>query len=154
MITKKLNIYLDFDGTVVEHQFPKMGRCNFGCFEVIKKLQLAGHKIILNTVRPDISLHSLQEALNLINHSHWRLIKDHSQRNEFRLEPISQYASSKIGPYPLDFPLAEQTGELFIDDNSTNTPLKPAVMTGGNIVDWDKLDILFTLHGLYKNDLL
>jgi hypothetical protein len=27
-------IYLDFDGTVVEFSYPKIGRCNFGCIEV------------------------------------------------------------------------------------------------------------------------
>jgi hypothetical protein len=77
-----MEIYLDFDGTVVEHQYPKMGRCNFGCFEVIKKLQNAGHVIILNTYRADCEDGTLEEALKLINDDYWHLLKDRKNIKE------------------------------------------------------------------------
>ena len=62
-------IYLDFDGTVVEHQYPIIGKHNPGSFEVIKKLQTAGHEIVLNTYRIEIDQDSFEEAMNYLNNS-------------------------------------------------------------------------------------
>jgi len=50
-----MNIFLDFDGTVVEHKYPAIGKYNQGAFDVVKKLIDAGHNIILNTYRVEIS---------------------------------------------------------------------------------------------------
>ena len=50
-----MNIFLDFDGTVVEHKYPAIGKYNQGAFDVVKKLIDAGHNIILNTYRVAIS---------------------------------------------------------------------------------------------------
>lgn len=44
-------IAVDFDGTVVEHKFPQIGREIPFAFEIIKKLQEEGHRVILWTVR-------------------------------------------------------------------------------------------------------
>ena len=57
-----MNIYLDFDGTVVEHDYPEIGKLNPGALEVIKKLQDAGHTIILNTMRVEFNDGTLEEA--------------------------------------------------------------------------------------------
>jgi len=46
-------IGLDFDGTVVKHDFPAIGEEVPGCIDVLRALQLAGHKIVLNTMRSD-----------------------------------------------------------------------------------------------------
>jgi len=152
-ITRKLKIYLDFDGTIVEHQFPKIGRCNFGCIEVIKKLQDAGHKIILNTYRADVGGEFLDAALKLLNEQYWMLLQDRKLRDDFKLAPITEWTPKKIHPSPFNMLLTQKTGELFIDDISAGTPLKPAVMTPTRMVDWDMLDLLFLQFGLYKTDL-
>lgn len=60
-------IYLDFDGTVVEHDYPRIGKLNPNSLEVVKKLQDAGHTIILNTMRAEFDDGSMQEALDFIN---------------------------------------------------------------------------------------
>lgn len=145
-----MKIFLDFDGTVVEHTYPKIGRCNFGCFEVIKKLQDAGHEIILNTMRSEFKNDSLEKALDLINNFHWMLIKDRSQRETFEIKPIKS-TDHKIQPGCWDIERAKVLGELFIDDICTGTPLKPAVMTNGKMVDWDELDKIFEKNGLYES---
>ncbi len=44
-------IAVDFDGTVVEHKFPQIGREIPFAFEILKKLQEDGHRVILWTVR-------------------------------------------------------------------------------------------------------
>jgi hypothetical protein len=46
-------ISVDFDGTIVEHEYPKIGKTMPGAFETMKALQAAGHKLILNTCRED-----------------------------------------------------------------------------------------------------
>jgi len=141
-------IYLDFDGTVVEHVFPGMGRCNFGCFEIIKKLQDAGHEIVLNTYRADIGQEHLNAATSMINDMCEYFIKDRSMRKEFELLPISALAK-KIHPPRFDMNEAVRSGVLYIDDNSYGTPLKPAVMSNGMMVDWDALDLIFQQYKLY-----
>ena len=144
---KKLTIYLDFDGTVVEHMYPKIGRCNFGCMEVIKKLQDAGHHIILNTMRVEFRDGSLEEAIEYLQGS-WRFFKDRNSGDELR--EISQWTLEKIHPHPFDIDTAIERGELYIDDIATGIPLKSAAMTGGNMVDWDQLDSIFWEKGIYN----
>ena len=52
-------IAVDFDGTCVTHEYPKVGK-DIGAVPVLKKLTDSGHKIILNTMR---SGDKLKEAM-------------------------------------------------------------------------------------------
>lgn len=54
-------IAIDFDGTVVEHKYPEIGREIPFAVETLKKLQNDGHKLILWSVRTD---DRLQEAVD------------------------------------------------------------------------------------------
>lgn len=44
-------IAVDFDGTIVEHKFPKIGKEMMFAFATMKELQRKGHKLILWTFR-------------------------------------------------------------------------------------------------------
>jgi hypothetical protein len=46
-------IAIDFDGTIVEHEFPEIGTEKQGAFEKIKQYQVLGHQVILWTCRND-----------------------------------------------------------------------------------------------------
>ncbi len=46
-----MKIAVDFDGTIVEHKYPEIGKPILFAFEAIKELQKRGHKIILWTYR-------------------------------------------------------------------------------------------------------
>ena len=46
-------IAVDFDGTCVDFQFPNVGKDIPGAVDVLKKLVLAGYKIVLWTCRED-----------------------------------------------------------------------------------------------------
>ncbi len=46
-----LLIAVDFDGTIVENKYPKIGKEQLFAFSTLKKLQNAGHRLILWTVR-------------------------------------------------------------------------------------------------------
>lgn len=58
---------IDFDGTIVKHEFPKIGPTLPGAFEVMKELKEAGWKLILWTCRENdgykINRQFLKEAV-------------------------------------------------------------------------------------------
>ena len=54
-------IAVDFDGTIVEHAYPKIGEVMLFAFEVLKELQKKGHRLILWTYREG---DYLQEAVD------------------------------------------------------------------------------------------
>ena len=56
MITNTHTIAVDFDGTIVEDEYPKIGKENLFAFETLKKLQENGHRLILWTYRHGKSL--------------------------------------------------------------------------------------------------
>ena len=47
-----MNIAIDFDGTCVSHDYPRIGK-EIGAVPVLKKLIAAGHQLILFTMRGD-----------------------------------------------------------------------------------------------------
>jgi len=49
-------IAIDFDGTIVEHAYPAIGKEMLFAFETLKALQQKGHKLILWTFRHGIEL--------------------------------------------------------------------------------------------------
>ncbi len=51
MIVDMLTIAVDFDGTIVEDSYPKVGKPKLFAFETLKKLQANGHRLILWTYR-------------------------------------------------------------------------------------------------------
>ena len=44
-------IAVDFDGTIVDHKYPKIGKTQLFAFETLKELQKQKHKLILWTYR-------------------------------------------------------------------------------------------------------
>ena len=51
-----LAIAVDFDGTIVEDAYPKIGKPQLFAFDTLKKLQEKGHRLILWTYRHGKSL--------------------------------------------------------------------------------------------------
>jgi len=143
-------IYLDFDGTVVEHQYPGIGRCNFGCIEVLHKLKQAGHQIVLNTMRCEFSDNSLIEASKWFDNA-WMLLKDKELVDVVDFSDIST-TQQKRHPQPFNMVEFKKQGYIMIDDNSYGVPLIDAVMTNGKMVDWQTLDIIFEKEGIYTKN--
>ena len=56
MISETLTIAIDFDGTIVEDEYPKIGKPKLFAFETLLKLQEKGHRLILWTFRNGITL--------------------------------------------------------------------------------------------------
>ena len=59
-----MRIAVDFDGTIVEHEYPKIGKPIEGAIDVLMKLQNAGHILILWTYRHG---ETLNDAVNYCN---------------------------------------------------------------------------------------
>ncbi len=57
-------IAVDFDGTIVEHKYPKIGKTQMFAFETLKQLQKQRHQLILWTYR---SGDLLDEAVEFCN---------------------------------------------------------------------------------------
>ncbi len=55
-----MKIAVDFDGTIVEHKYPEIGKPVLFAFEALKELNKRGHKLILWTYR---SGKELEEAV-------------------------------------------------------------------------------------------
>jgi len=119
----EMKIYLDFDGTIVESDYPNIGKYNTGCFDVIKKLQNAGHIIVLNSYRCEANNGTFDDAMNFLN----------NPLNN--LKSITEFNENKI---------------IFIDDLCKGTPLKIATnKTDTTIVDFYSLDKLFLENNIY-----
>lgn len=134
-------IYLDFQGTVVEiDENPSyyISRMNFGCMQIIHKLQLAGHKIVLNTsysTSPE-KLKKILEYLNL--------------NPRYEIQPITEVAKDKLYPSKWDWEEIHKYKQIFIDDHAYNIPLKKCCMSDYMMVDWSKLNEQFIEHKIYE----
>ena len=133
-----MQIQLDFDGTVVEHQYPKIGRENFGSMKVIKKLQEAGHEIIINTYRADLGSEPLKKAIEFLNFHH-----------KVELKPITKYNLLKRHPLPWDWHIMRDNEIIWIDDIASDMPVKDSNFGNGKMVDWRIVDLEFSANGIY-----
>jgi hypothetical protein len=52
----RLTLAIDFDGTIVEDDYPGIGKPRIFAFETLKKLQEDGHRLILWTYRSGLKL--------------------------------------------------------------------------------------------------
>jgi len=60
MLTETITIAVDFDGTIVEDEYPKIGKPIIFAFDTLKRLQEQGHRLILWTYRKG---QALEEAV-------------------------------------------------------------------------------------------
>jgi hypothetical protein len=132
-----LLIYLDFDGTVVEHAYPEIGSENPGATDVIRALQNRGHEIILNSFRADLNDGSLELAFSYLN------------SEDAALSEIIQFEPKKITPSLYPDTLNKSSVSLFLDDTAPNTPLRPNLnLPHGSMVDWRIIKRDLLLWGL------
>ena len=100
MISETLTIAVDFDGTIVEDAYPKVGKEKLFAFETLKKLQEKGHRLILWTYR---SGRTLEEAVQFCKDNG---ITFYSVNNSFPEEQFEDKYSRKIN------------ADIFIDDRN------------------------------------
>jgi len=131
-------IQLDFDGTIVEFDYPRIGILNSGCVEVVEKLRQAGHEIVLNTYRADLNDGTLEEA--------------HVFLKEIGIFPHHEQIPTnvkKVKSPPWDLEKFIESQILFIDDDTENIPLRPCVGCHLLMVDWLEVDRQVRESGVY-----
>lgn len=115
MIKKTYTIAVDFDGTIVEDAYPKIGRPKIFAFETMKKLQERGHRLILWTYRHG---DRLQDAVDFCKENG---IDFYAINKSFPEEEFDGSASRKIN------------ADFFIDDRNI-----------GGLVEWGEVYQIFT----------
>ena len=124
-------IVLDFDGTVVTHRYPAVGK-DIGATPVLKLLIKNGHKIILNTMRS----HDNQGQDMLTPAIKWFMDKG-----------IPLYGVNE-NPDQKSWTSSQKIyGNIYIDDGGLGIPLKLDEL-GVPFVDWSNASIHLYLKGL------
>lgn len=116
MCLKGVCIGLDFDGTVVTHNFPDMGAEIPHCIETLQRITAAGGKLILITMR---SGRSLAEAVSFLNDRDIPLygINNNPQQHLYSKSP-KIYAN------------------VYIDDAALGCPLMQTELSENPYVNW------------------
>lgn len=124
---KKIVIAVDFDGTCVTHEYPKIGRY-IGSEPVLSKLVENGHKLILWTMR---SGKPLQAAIDWFAERNIPLygIQENPQQKSWTDSPKA-YAN------------------LYIDDAALGCPLKNGFKDERPFVDWVEVEKLLIEKGV------
>ena len=112
-------IAVDFDGTCVTHDYPRIGK-EIGATKVLKRLVEAGHKLILNTMR---SGKELQDAIHWFNENGIELygVNENPTQKHWTTSP-KVYA------------------HMYIDDAAFGCPLRNVPdFSDRPFVDWDSI---------------
>lgn len=118
-------IVVDFDGTVVTHEYPMMGK-DIGSVPVLKELVAKGHQLILFTMRSDMGVKSGKFKSGLTDAVNWY------KENDI---PLFGIQTNPTQHEWTDSPKAY--GQLIIDDAAAFAPLK-LDLTHSNrpFIDW------------------
>ena len=112
-------IAIDFDGTCVTHDYPRIGK-EIGATKVLKRLVEAGHKLILNTMRSD---KELQDAVNWF------------KKNGIELYGVNENPAQKRWTNS-----PKVYAHMYIDDAAFGCPLINAPeLSNRQFVDWDSV---------------
>lgn len=114
-------IAVDFDGTCVTHEYPRIGR-DIGASRVLKRLAEQGHQLILYTMRSGKELEAAQEWFRERRIPLWGINENPDQK--------SWTSSPKIYAH------------TYIDDAALGTPLCKGLTGERPFVDWDEVERL------------
>lgn len=138
-------IAIDFDGTCVTNEFPRVGN-DIGAVPVLKKLTDNGHKLILFTMRSNRTDNKPTGDNNIQNVT-GQFLDD--AVNWFEQNNIPLYGI-QTNPTQTQWTTSPKAyAELYIDDAALGCPIKYDQTLSRNVfVDWRKLKKLLTKKGL------
>ena len=139
-----MEICIDFDGTCVTHEFPKVGK-DVGAIPVLNKLANAGHNLILFTMRSDI------EEVTSDDYG------IHKQAGEYLTDAVNWFIDNHIPLHGINVNPTQHTwtkspkayGQLYIDDAALGCPLiyNPEI-SDRPFVDWTKVEEMLKAIGV------
>lgn len=133
---KTLLFAIDFDGTCVTHEFPKIGR-DIGAQKVLKAITAAGHKLILFTMRSDI-VNPISEDKDI-----------HLEDGNYLTEAVTWFKNNDIPLHGIQTNPTQHTwttspkayANLYIDDAALGCPLKQGENGERDYVDWEAVEL-------------
>lgn len=138
-------IAVDFDGTCVSHEFPRVGK-DIGAIPVLKKLIANGHKLILYTMRSDVVNVPSPEFEGMFTGTYLTDAIEWFKKNDIELYGI------QTNPTQNEWTSSPKCyAELYIDDAALGCPLirnrddRP-------FVDWFKVEKELTKMRLINNN--
>ena len=139
-----MEICIDFDGTCVTHEFPKVGK-DIGAVPVLNKIADAGHNLILFTMRSDI------EEVTSDDYG------IHKQAGEYLTDAVNWFIDNQIPLHGVNVNPTQHTwtkspkayGQLYIDDAALGCPLiyNPEI-SDRPFVDWAKVEEMLKTIGV------
>jgi hypothetical protein len=139
-----MEICIDFDGTCVTHEFPKVGK-DIGAIPVLNKIADAGHNLILFTMRSDIEV---------VTSNDYGI---HKQAGEYLTDAINWFIDNHIPLHGVNVNPTQHTwtkspkayGQLYIDDAALGCPLlyNPEI-SDRPFVDWAKVEEMLKSIGV------
>jgi len=112
-------IAIDFDGTCVTHDFPKVGK-DIGAVPILKKLVDSGHQLILFTMRSDIENPTIENDDNI-----------HLDGGNYLTDALDWFKENEIELYGIQTNPTQGSwttspkayAQLYIDDAALGCPL-------------------------------
>lgn len=135
---------VDFDGTCVTHEFPKVGK-DIGAVRVLKRMVDSGHKIILFTMRSDVvNPRGEENELHLESGDYLTAAVDWFKENNIPLFGIQSNPTQHTWTTS-----PKAYAHYYIDDAAIGCPLK---FPHGErpFVDWDEIERWLETMGLLK----
>lgn len=130
-------IAIDFDGTCVTHEFPKVGK-DIGAVPVLKKLVEKGHQLVLFTMRSDV-VNPTGEDNEL-----------HLESGDYLTDAVNWFKENQIELYGIQTNPTQHTwttspkayAQLYIDDAALGVPLIfDSGLSDRPFVNWDIIEI-------------
>lgn len=120
-------IAIDFDGTCVTHEYPKIGK-DIGAVDTLRALVAKGHKLMLWSMRDK---KELEEAMEWF------------EQNEISLWSVNENPTQNWTTSP------KQYAQLYIDDTALGCPLKyDPWLSKRPYVDWEQVNKYLTSNGI------
>lgn len=111
-----MDICIDFDGTCVTHEFPKVGK-DIGAAPILKRLVEAGHNLILFTMRSDDDNGPSEEFPDEHGGTYLTDALNWFKQNNIPLYGIQRNPTQTWTTSPKAY------GQLYIDDAALGCPL-------------------------------
>jgi len=123
----ELIIAVDFDGTIVKHEYPEIGESVPYAFEVLKELVNRGHKLILFTMRSNkpyiekikmIDLVTNKEMFKIVERNTLQEAIDFCSKNGIHFYGINSNPTQKLWTKS-----PKAYAHIYIDDAALGCPL-------------------------------
>lgn len=137
-------IAIDFDGTCVTHEFPKIGK-DINAIPVLKELVENGHKLVLFTMRSDVNNPQSDDETII------------AKEGNYLTDAVNWFKSNDIPLYGIQTNPTQHTwtkspkayAQMYIDDAALGCPLKhDKDVSDRPFVDWSIVRDILKCNGL------